>query len=154
LTWLSHTLDYQLYGLESVGHHLTSLLLHLANAVLLSLLLNRLTGALWRSAWVAAIFALHPLRVESVLWVAERKDVLSTFFWMLTVWAYVRYVENLGSRISNSRFFYGLSLLFYALGLMSKPMLVTLPFVLLLLDYWPLRRLAIAEKIPFFALAA
>src|SRR5208283_2988119 len=122
LTWLSHTLDYQLYGLESVGHHLTSLLLHLANAVLLFLLLNRMTGALWPSAWVAAVFALHPLRVESVVWVAERKDVLSTFFWTLTVGAYLRYTENLKSQISNCKFFYALALVFFALGLMSKAM--------------------------------
>jgi tetratricopeptide (TPR) repeat protein len=154
VTWLSHMLDWQLYGPDALGHHLTNLLLHLANSLLLFLLLARMTDALWRSAFVAAIFALHPLRVESVLWVAERKDVLSTFFWMLTVWAWLRYVENLKSRGSNFKCFYGLSLVFYALGLMSKPMLVTLPFALLLLDFWPLRRLALVEKIPFFALAA
>jgi len=172
LTWMSHILDWQLYGPEPGGHHLTSLLLHLASAVLLFLLLNRMTGALWRSAWVAAAFALHPLRVESVVWVAERKDVLSTFFWMLAVGAYLRYAENLKSQMlvapkrsgggSNFKFFYALALLFFALGLMAKPMLVTLPFVLLLLDYWPLGRLEfgprfswrlIVEKIPFFALA-
>jgi len=163
LTWFSHMLDCQLYGLRPAGHHLTSLLLHLANSVLLFLLLNRMTGALWRSAWVAAIFALHPLRVESVVWVAERKDVLSTFFWMLTVGAYVRYAEEFKAQSSKFKVFYGLSLLFFALGLMSKPMLVTLPFVLLLLDYWPLSRLEfgprfswrlLAEKIPFLLLAA
>jgi tetratricopeptide (TPR) repeat protein len=162
VTWVSHIIDYRLYHLEPAGHHLTSLLLHLANVVLLFLLLNRLTGALWRSAWVAAIFALHPLRVESVVWVAERKDVLSTFFWMLTVMAYVRYVENLKSQILNFKFYYALALVFFALGLMSKSMLVTLPFVLLLLDYWPLGRLEfgpkfpwrlVVEKIPFFLLA-
>jgi hypothetical protein len=143
LTWFSHMIDCSLYGLKPAGHHLTSLLLHLANSVLLFLLLNRMTGALWRSAWVAAIFALHPLRVESVVWVAERKDVLSTFFWMLTVGAYVRYADEFKVQSAfakatldkGSRFkvFYGLSLLFYAFGLMSKAMLVTLPFVLLLL---------------------
>jgi protein O-mannosyl-transferase len=163
LTWVSHILDFQLYGLKPAGHHLTSLLLHLANSVLLFLLLNRLTGAPWRSAWVAAVFALHPLRVESVVWVAERKDVLSTFFWMLTVGAYVRYAEEFKVQSSKFKVFYGLSLFFFALALMSKPMVVTLPFVLLLLDYWPLRRLEfgprfswrlIAEKIPFLLLAA
>jgi tetratricopeptide (TPR) repeat protein len=173
LTWLSHILDCQFYGPRPWGHHLTSLLFHLANTVLLFLLLNRMTGALWRSALVAALFALHPLRVESVVWVAERKDVLSTFFWMLTVGAWLRYAENLKSQMlvapersgggSNFKFFYALALLFYALGLMAKPMLVTLPFVLLLLDYWPLGRLEfgprfsrrlVIEKIPFFILAA
>jgi protein O-mannosyl-transferase len=171
LTWVSHMIDCQLYGLKPAGHHLTSLLLHLANAVLLFLLLNRLTGALWCSAWVAAVFALHPLRVESVVWVAERKDVLSTFFWMLTVGAYVRYAEEFKvcnpecfrGKSSKFKVFYGLSLLFFALGLMAKPMLVTLPFVLLLLDYWPLGRLEfgprfswrlVVEKIPFLLLAA
>jgi protein O-mannosyl-transferase len=162
LTWVSHMIDVQLYGMRPAGHHLTSLLLHLANCVLLFLLLNRLTGSPWRSAWVAAVFALHPLRVESVVWVAERKDVLSTFFWMLTVGAYVRYVEEFKVQNSKFKILYGLSLFFFALGLMAKPMLVTLPFVLLLLDYWPLGRLEfgprfswrlIAEKIPYFLLA-
>jgi protein O-mannosyl-transferase len=172
LTWMSHALDCQLYGLEPAGHHLTNLLLHLASSVFLFLLLNRLTSAPWRSAWVAAIFALHPLRVESVVWVAERKDVLSTFFWMLSVWAYERYAEEFkvqpscakaaeGKR-SKFKVFYALALVFFACGLMSKPMVVTLPFVLLLLDYWPLGRLEfgsrfswrlIAEKIPFLLLA-
>ncbi len=163
LTWLSHILDCQLYGLHPEGHHLSSLLLHLANAVLLLLLLNRLTGALWRSAFVAALFALHPLRVESVAWVSERKDVLSAFFWMLAVGAYLRYAENLKFQISNFKCYYAGALLFFALGLMAKPMVVTLPFVLLLLDYWPLGRLElgprfswrlIVEKIPFFVLSA
>jgi tetratricopeptide (TPR) repeat protein len=162
LTWLSHTLDCQLFGLEPAGHHLTNLLFHLASSVLLFLLLNRLTGALWRCAWVAAIFALHPLRVESVVWVAERKDVLSTFFWMLTVGAYVRYVEEFKVQGSKFKVFYALALLLFALALMAKPMVVTLPFVLLLLDYWPLGRLEfgprfswrlIVEKIPFLLLA-
>jgi tetratricopeptide (TPR) repeat protein len=118
-----------------------------------------MTGALWRSAFVAAFFALHPLRVESVVWVSERKDVLSTLFWMLALWAYVRYAQNLQVGNSRRKIFYGLSLVFFVLGLMSKPMLVTLPFVLLLLDYWPLGRspLGVAalvkEKIPFFILA-
>ena len=163
VTWMSHIIDCQLYGLNPVGHHLTNLLLHSANSVLLFLLLRRLTGAPWRSAFVAAIFALHPLRVESVVWISERKDVLSTFFWMLAVGAYVRYAGHLKLQLSTSRIFYALALLFFALGLMAKAMLVTLPFILLLLDYWPLGRLEfgakfswrlIAEKIPFFILAA
>ncbi len=202
LTWLSHMLDCQLYGLKPAGHHLTSLLLHTASTLLLFLGLSRMTGALWRSAAVAALFAWHPLHVESVAWVAERKDVLSAFFFMLTLGAYARYVgeskvQSLKSkvlpgaavrqepsanyhaaafRLPPSRYYF-LSLLFFALGLMSKPMLVTLPFVLLLLDYWPLRRIAdcgvrnaesgggrvqgnaagwgrlVVEKIPFLALS-
>jgi Flp pilus assembly protein TadD len=163
VTWMSHIVDCQLYGVEPLGHHLTSVLLHLVNVLLLFLLLDHLTGALWASAWVAAVFALHPLRVESVVWIAERKDVLSTFFWMLTVGAYVSYADHLRAQISNYKFFYALALVFFALGLMSKSMLVTLPFVLLLLDYWPLGRLEfgakfswrlVVEKIPFFILAA
>jgi protein O-mannosyl-transferase len=160
LTWLSHMADVDLYGMAPAGHHLTSVLLHAINAVLLFLILHRMTGALWRSAFVAALFALHPLRVESVVWVSERKDVLSTLFWLLAVWAYVRYAENLQNHHSRRKVFYGLSLLFFVLGLMSKPMLVTLPFILLLLDYWPLERLPLGaaalvkEKIPFFVLAA
>jgi protein O-mannosyl-transferase len=140
LTWLSHLTDVQLYGMDPAGHHFTSVLLHAANGVLLFLILRNMTGAFWRSLVVAALFALHPLRVESVAWVSERKDVLSTFFWMLTVWAYVRYAEEF--KVQNSKFkvFYCLSLLFFAFGLMSKPMLVSLPFVLFLLDYWPLQR--------------
>ncbi len=152
LTWLSHMADIQFYGLKPAGHHLTSLLLHAANAVLLFLILNAMTGALWRSAVVAAIFALHPLRVESVVWISERKDVLSTLFWMLTVWTYFKY-QN-----SKSRNYYAAAVVCFACGLMAKPMLVTLPFVLLLLDYWPLRREMrwglVFEKIPFFILAA
>jgi tetratricopeptide (TPR) repeat protein len=134
LTWLSHMLDCQLYGLSPSGHHLTNLAFHIVNTLLLFLVLKRMTGALWRSCFVAALFAVHPLRVESVAWVAERKDVLSAFFWMLTMWAYIRYVERPGLNR------YLLALLSFALGLLSKPMLVTLPFVLLLLDYWPLGR--------------
>jgi tetratricopeptide (TPR) repeat protein len=163
LTWLSHMLDCQLYGLQPAGHHMTSVLLHVANAVLLFLLLRRLTGALWRSAIVAAMFALHPLRVESVAWVSERKDVLSSFFWMLTVVAYIRYAEEFKVQCSKFKVFYVLALALFALALMSKPMAVTLPFVLLLLDYWPLGRLQfgpklswrpVVEKIPFFVLSA
>ncbi|MGD0235672.1 MAG: tetratricopeptide repeat protein [Syntrophorhabdales bacterium] len=135
LTWISHMVDVQLFGLQPGWHHLTSLLFHLANTLLLFLVLNRMTRALWQSAFVAALFALHPLHVESVAWVAERKDVLSAFFWMLTMGTYVSYVARPGLRR------YLTLLLCFALGLMAKPTLVTLPFVLLLLDYWPLRRL-------------
>ena len=196
LTWLSHMLDVQLFGLEPGWHHLTSLLLHAANAALLFLLLQRMTGAAWRSAFVAALFALHPLHVQSVAWAAERKDVLSAFFFMLTLLAYARYGmtndegrrtkeclmtndeggdcqpreargEGQGGNIEHptsssqhpvskshppssilhppSSFYYALALVFFALGLMSKPMLVTVPFVLLLLDYWPLRRFRVSS---------
>jgi protein O-mannosyl-transferase len=146
LTMLSHMLDCQLYGLHAGWHHLNNLLLHIANSIILFLLLRKLTGALWRSGFVAALFALHPLHVESVAWVAERKDVLSTFFFLLTLGTYARYavsrVTRHASRLTSPAFtYYLLSLLLFALGLMSKPMLVTLPFVLLLLDYWPLNRM-------------
>ena len=134
LTWISHMLDCELYGLNPEGHHLTNVLFHMANAILLFVVLRWMTGAIWRSGLVAALFALHPLHVESVAWVAERKDVLSTFFWMLTMVAYVHYVNRPGGKR------YLLVLITFSLGLMAKPMLVTLPFVLLLLDYWPLNR--------------
>jgi tetratricopeptide (TPR) repeat protein len=151
LTWMSLQLDSQLYGLAPRGFHATNLILHAANAVLLFHFLLRSTGAAWPAAAVAALFAVHPLHVESVAWVSERKDVLSTFFWMLTLLAYVRYAE----RPSVRR--YLLVVLCLALGLMSKPMLVTLPCVLLLLDYWPLRRWPSAppgQDGPRFALAS
>ena len=170
LTWLSHMLDCQLFGLKSCGHHLSSVLLHAANTLLLFLVLRRMTGATWRSFFVAAVFGLHPLRVESVAWVAERKDVLSVFFALLTLMAYVRYadkVQSPSSRANPSLHFgpwaldYILALGCFTLGLMSKPMLVTLPFVLLLLDSWPLDRWTnktawslVAEKGPFLVLAA
>jgi protein O-mannosyl-transferase len=175
LTWLSHMLDCQVFGLNPVGHHLTNLLFHAANTVLLFLWLRSLTGAFWRCAFVAALFALHPLHVESVAWVAERKDVLCAFFGLLSLWAYTAYAQksvvsspwsvanrarptahsprttDYGPRSTGqqSRFTfhvsrcYLLSLFFFALGLMSKPMLVTWPCVMLLLDYWPLRRFAV-----------
>jgi len=167
LTWLSHMMDFRLYGMNSGAHHLINVFLHILNTLLLFLVFRRMTGEIWKSCFVAALFALHPLHVESVAWVAERKDVLSTFFWMLTMWSYTLYVER------PVRGMYFLSLLFFVLGLMSKPMLVTLPFVLLLLDYWPLRRFQfryqdgsrntqkksltislIREKTPFFILSA
>ena len=139
VTWLSHMLDFEVYGLNPSGHHLTNLFFHIANTLLLFWVLLKMTGALGRSGFVAVLFALHPLNVESVVWIAERKNVLSTFFWFLTLWAYVGYVEK--KRIEN----YLLVVLFLALGLMSKPMLVTLPFVLILLDFWPLERLRRAD---------
>ncbi len=140
LTWMSHMADCQLFGLNPWGHHLTSLFFHTLNTVLLFMVLKWMTGALWQSLFVAALFAVHPLHVESVAWVAERKDVLSTLFWMLTIWAYLRYVERPGIKR------YLLILVTFALGLMAKPMLVTLPFVLLLLDYWPLERFQIGQS--------
>jgi len=140
VTWFSHILDYQLYGLHAKGHHLTSLFLHIAGALVLFIVLSRVTGKLWQSAFVAAMFAFHPLNVESVAWAAERKNVLSTFFWLLTMWAYIHYAEK--PNIKR----YSLVFLFVTLGLMSKPMLVTLPFVLFLLDYWPLRRLKFGQE--------
>ncbi len=159
LTWMSHMVDFQLYGANAAGHHITSLLLHLANSILLFLLLRRMTKAIWPSALAAALFALHPMHVESVAWISERKDVLSTLFWLLTVWAYVLYVERLKAKSRGTKAYYAASLVLFALGLMAKPMLVTLPFVLLLLDYWPLARERrpigwVVEKIPFFVLAA
>ncbi|MBN2124386.1 MAG: tetratricopeptide repeat protein [Deltaproteobacteria bacterium] len=135
LTWLSHMLDSHLFGLNPGAHHFTNVLIHTANALLLLLLLRQMTGSLWPSAFAAALFALHPLRVESVAWASERKDVLGALFWMLTLWAYIRYVrKDTGTKG------YLLALLIFSLGLMAKPMLVTIPFVLLLLDYWPLGR--------------
>jgi len=157
LTWLSLMLDFELYGLNGGGYHGTNILFHLLNSLLLFLILLRMTDKLWQSGFVAALFAVHPLHVESVAWVAERKDVLSTFFWMLTMGAYVHYLAR------PSLFRYLGMVVFFILGLMAKPMLVTLPFVLLLLDYWPLNRLKemdwsvikrlIAEKTPLFLLA-
>jgi tetratricopeptide (TPR) repeat protein len=176
-------LDAQAYGLKAGGYHLTNVLLHAATTVLLFLVLRRMTvpradksvgaaatpaGALWPSAFVAAVFAIHPLRVESVAWVTERKDMLSGLFFVLTLGAYVRYVEKSKVRSPKSRVWYGLMLLSFTLGLLSKPTLVTLPFLLLLLDYWPLARMQpaaprstfkvlrplIIEKIPLFVLSA
>ena len=165
LTWLSLALDCEWFGMNAGGHHAVNVLLHVANTVLLFLVLRRMTGATWRSACVAALFGVHPLHVESVAWVAERKDVLSGLFWMLAMWGYVRYVE----RPTRGR--YAVVVGWYAMGLMAKPMVVTLPFVLLLLDYWPLGRTRwspsvvgnnaplrfgelVWEKVPLFALAA
>src|SRR6266566_8704894 len=142
LTWLSHMLDWEMFGSRAGGHHLVSVILHVINSVLLFLLLRQITGALWRSALVAALFALHPLHVESVAWVSERKDVLSTLFFVLTIWAYSKYVKKSETRNPKSEgatktenrkhsvVSYVLALFLFAFGLMSKPMLVTLPFVL------------------------
>jgi tetratricopeptide (TPR) repeat protein len=164
ITWLSLMLDYKFFGLNPSGYHLMNLLFHILNTILLFLIFHRMTKALWQSAFVAALFAIHPLHVESVAWVTERKDVLSTFFWMLTMGAYVFYVEHK----TFSRYF--IILVLFTVGLMSKAMLVTLPFVLVLLDYWPLNRFqaalstsdsqgkwsglrkVIVEKLPLFAL--
>ena len=149
LTLLSHMLDCELFGMDPLGHHLTSLLLHTASAVLLFEAFRRMTGNLWKSAVVAALFAIHPTHVESVAWIAERKDVLSGFFWMLTLLAWERYVRQ------PSRARYALVALSLAAGLLSKPMVVTLPFVLLLLDVWPFNRgIRVKEKLPLFALVA
>src|SRR5881296_2473722 len=136
LTTISHMLDSQLYGLQPWGHHLTNILLHAAAAILLFFALRELTDNIWPSAFVAALFAIHPAHVESVAWVAERKDVLSAVFFILTLWAYARYARS--DRFSWRR--YATVLVLFALGLMCKPTLVTLPLVLLLLDYWPLGR--------------
>ena len=153
VTWLSLMLDAQLFGKTSFGPHLTNLLFHAANTVLLFLLLRRLTAATWRSAFAAALFALHPLHVESVVWVAERKDVLSAFFGLLSLWAYVRFIEKFKVQSSKFKVYFAFSLLFFALGLMSKPMLVTLPFVMLLLDWWPLGRVTGDQPSPGFGTA-
>ncbi|MCL6520459.1 MAG: tetratricopeptide repeat protein [Armatimonadetes bacterium] len=142
ITWLSHMLDYQLFGLNPMGHHLMNLLIHLANTLLLFSVLRRMTEAVWRSAFVAALFGVHPLHVESVAWVAERKDVLSTLFWMLTMHAYSRYAQSPTIKT------YLLVVVIFTFGLMSKPMLVTLPFVLLILDYWPLERIGSSGLMP------
>jgi len=172
LTWISHMADFEAYQLNAGGHHWTNVLIHTVSTVLLFLVLSSMTGVLWCSALVAALFAIHPLHVESVAWVSERKDVLSGFFWILTMGAYTHYAKNPSLRR------YLLVLVSFGMGLLSKPMLVTLPFVLLLLDYWPLKRLAgtrtafdpwvyaggtagragllrlIVEKVPLFIVAA
>ncbi len=162
LTWLSHMADCEIFRLNAGGHHLISVLIHAFNAMLLFILLSRLTSRLWQSAFVAALFSWHPLHVESVAWVSERKDVLSTFFALLAILAYARYVEELKVNSSKSKIYFMWSLMFFAFGLMAKPMIVTLPFVLWLLDYWPLDRISfsklqiqnlkrlLTEKWPFF----
>ena len=192
LTWVSHMLDCQLYGLHAGGHHLTNIVFHTASTILLFLVLRRMTGFIWRSAFVAAVFAIHPLRAESVAWISERKDVLSAFFFMLTLLCYAKAVTSDKWRVTSTKKsaatpaailslatcylspYYCLALMFFTLGLLSKNMLVTMPFVLLLLDYWPLGRVTgdgwrmtrfgipvpqlstyshlLLEKLPFFVL--
>jgi len=147
ITSISYMLDYQLYGLNPKGFLLTNLFFHIANSLLLFLILFRMTGAIWQSAFVAVVFALHPLNVESVAWVAERKNVLSNFFLLLTIWAYIRYAE----KPTTKR--YSLVFILFAFGLMSKAMVVTLPFVLLLLDYWPLERFKLGRREREFKIA-
>ncbi|MDB6026720.1 MAG: hypothetical protein JWM68_2943 [Verrucomicrobiales bacterium] len=165
LTWISHMIDWSLYGAKAAGHHFTNLLFHIGNTLLLFLILKEMTKALWKSAFVAALFAIHPMHVESVAWISERKDVLSAFFALLTIWFYWRYAdwkrtatanggEGVDAHRKTAKLHYFLALVCFSLGLMSKPMLVTLPFVLLLLDFWPLERMgdfdslrAAAEKI-------
>jgi protein O-mannosyl-transferase len=155
LTWISHMLDVQLFGLDAGPHHVVNVALHAASTVLLFTVLLRMSGALWPSAFVAGLFGLHPIHVESVAWVAERKDVLSAFFWMLTLWAYAEYARR------PRRGAYLAVVVLFALGLMAKPMVVTLPFALLLLDVWPLERVKgstwrslVLEKAPLFAMSA
>jgi tetratricopeptide (TPR) repeat protein len=175
LMWWSHMLDCQLFGLNAGSHHVMSLGFHVANTLLVFVIFRRMTGMVWRSAIVAALFGLHPLHVETVAWLAERKDLLSTFFALLSMWAYVVYVEKSRGQSSKTKGYYGLALLMFLLGLLSKPMVVTMPFVLVLLDYWPLNRIRelrfrisdlkkggrkdtagwmIREKWPFFGLTA
>src|SRR5581483_3615217 len=182
VTMLTHALDCQLFGLRPGPPHVENLLYHIVNSLLLFLVLRLMTGAFWRSAMVAGLFALHPLHVESVAWLAERKDVLSMLFWLLTMWAYARHAKASPAQsreLKNQKtkrkaatpmpasgstrggtLYYTLALAFFAVGLMCKPMLVTLPFVLLLLDYWPLNRWERGfgrlwlEKVPFLALSA
>lgn len=171
LTWLSLAIDWKLFGDKPGGYHFINVLFHVVNTMLLFLVLQKMTRRLWPSAFVAALFALHPLHVESVAWISERKDVLSAFFWLLTMWAYVYYVESKTTGVKQRAVvFYVLSLLCCACGLLSKAMVVTLPCVLFLMDFWPLRRLDVKEvpgggirgsesvsrliweKVPFFAL--
>ncbi len=166
LTLISHMIDCGLFGLNPAGPHLVNALIHAANAALLFVLLFRLTQKLWPAAFIAALFAWHPMHVESVAWISERKDVLSTFFGLLALLGYAKYVELAKVQNPKAKGFYAWSLVAFALGLMAKPMLVTLPCVLLLLDFWPLGRIQneklkiknclplLVEKIPFFALAA
>ena len=158
LIWLSLMFDYQLFGLNAGGYHMTNLILHILSTLLLFWLFNRMTGAIWKSAFVAALFAIHPLHVESVAWISERKDVLSASFWMLTLCLYVYYTEKPAVKR------YLLVLCSFVIALMSKPMVVTLPVIMILLDYWPLKRFQskkdslllwqLWEKIPFFVLSA
>ncbi len=162
LTWLSHLLDVKFFGLNAGAHHGTNVIFHLINSALAFLVFHKMTGTFWKSAVIAALFAVHPAHVESVAWIAERKDVLSTMFWLLTMLAYFRYAKDASKAGFPTSVSYWLIVLLFALGLMAKPMLVTLPFVLLLCDFWALERLKklkdlpplIVEKLPLFALSA
>ncbi len=147
LTWISHMLDWQVWGRNAGGHHAVNVLLHAATVVLLFLVLRRMSADVWPSAVAAALFAIHPLRAESVVWVTERKDVLSGLLFMLTLWAYVSYARR-GSIVR-----YAAVTALFAVGLLSKPVLVTVPFVLLLLDYWPLGRIPRAVGQTFLSAA-
>jgi len=156
LTWISHMVDFRLFGTDPVGFHVENVLFHIANSILLFLFFEYITAAFWRSAILAGFFALHPFHVESVAWASERKDVLSTLFWILSAWMYCAYArfQTAGDAV-RARRLYGVSLIAFGVGLLAKPMLVTLPCILFLLDYWPLRRAArwtrlAAEKIPYF----
>lgn len=157
VTMLSHMADCQCFGLNAGAHHLVNVAFHCANGVLLLLMLAAATGTFWRSAFVAALFALHPLRVESVAWISERKDVLGGFFFLLALWMYVLYAKEKdyappGKSERRRKRFYSLSLVFFLLGLLAKPMVVTLPLVMLFMDYWPLERMTDRDK-PDFRLA-
>jgi tetratricopeptide (TPR) repeat protein len=171
LTWLSHMTDVTLFGRNPGAHHATNVIFHIFNSFLAFVVFRRMTGSFWKSATVAALFAVHPAHVESVAWISERKDVLSTLFWLLTMLAYFKYTgfqrtdaetQSVENKARNRSIYYYLTILLFALGLMSKPMLVTLPFVLLLCDFWPLERLKnrkdltplIVEKLPLFILSA
>lgn len=167
LTWISHMADVQVFGMKPGGHHATNFVLHALNSFLAFVALNRLTGSFWRSLAVAALFAIHPAHVESVAWISERKDVLSAFFWLVTIVAYTSYSKSEGAKNDEFAAFlktgrYWLVVILFTCGLMSKPMVVTLPFVLLLLDFWPLGRIgsargalrAMIEKTPLFVLSA
>jgi len=134
LTWLTYMVDSQLHGLDAGYFHITNLIFHIINTLLLFAIFRQMTGDIWQSGFIAALFALHPVHVESVAWVSERKDLMFAFFWLLTMWSYHQYVKQ------PAIWRYSLVILFFVAGLMSKPMIVTLPFVLLLCDYWPLKR--------------
>lgn len=140
LTWLSHMLDFQVFGLHAGCHHFVNLIFHILNSLLLFFILDRMTGSIWKSAFVSALFAFHPINVDSVAWISERKNVLSSFFWMLTILSYLYYSK----KPVITRYF--ITLLIFIIGLLAKPMLVTLPFVLLLLDFWPLNRIEIPDR--------
>ena len=157
LTWMSLMADIQIFGINPGASHAVNVLIHLINSVLAYYVIRELTGSVWKSAAVAMLFAIHPMHVESVAWISERKDVLSTAFALASMLAYVRFAGSKGGPATR---YYAAAIILFALGLMAKPMIVTLPFVILLIDHWPIRRIASAvdarkafiEKVPFFAL--